>query len=169
MKNGYKPDAHDILLLKNGHIMMESYDPQKVDMSKVVEGGNPNATVIGLVIQELDENKNLLFEWRSWDHFKITDSYNNLLSSVVDYVHCNSLDADTDSTLIFSSRNLNEITKINRLTGKIIWRLGGKNNEFIFQNDLRGFSAQHSAMKQKNGSLTLFDNGNGWNLCIQED
>jgi hypothetical protein len=161
MKNGYNADAHDILLLENGHIIMESYDPQMVDMSKAVEGGDPNATVIGLVIQELDENKNLLFEWRSWDHFKITDSYNNLLSSVVDYVHCNSLDADTDSTLIFSSRDLNEITKINRLTGEIIWRLGGKNNEFIYHNDTRGFSAQHSVMKQKDGSLTLFDNGDG--------
>ena len=161
MKNGYNADAHDILLLKNGHIIMESYDPQMVDMSRVAEGGDPNATVIGLVIQELDEHKNLLFEWRSWDHFKITDSYNNLLSSVVDYVHCNSLDADTDSTLIFSSRDMNEITKINRLTGEIIWRLGGKNNEFIYHNDTRGFSAQHSVMKQKDGSLTLFDNGNG--------
>ena len=161
MKNGYNADAHDILLLENRHIIMESYDPQMVDMSKIVEGGDPNATVIGLVIQELDENKNLLFEWRSWDHFKITDSYNNLLSSVVDYVHCNSLDADTDSTLIFSSRDLNEITKINRFTGKIIWRLGGKNNEFIYHNDVRGFSSQHSVMKQKDGSLTLFDNGNG--------
>lgn len=161
MKNGYKPDAHDIILLDNGHIIMESYDPQLVDMSKIVEGGDPNATVIGLVIQELDEKRNLLFEWRSWDYFKITDSYNDLLTSVVEYVHGNSLDADTDSTLILSSRNLNEITKINRLTGKITWRLGGKNNEFVFENDTRGFSAQHSAMKQKNGCLTLFDNGNG--------
>jgi hypothetical protein len=161
MVNGYKADAHDILILKNGHTIMEAYDPQLVDMSKVIDGGDPNATVTGLVIQELDENKNLVFEWRSWDHFKITDSYNYLQSSVVDYVHGNSLDADTDTTLIFSSRNLNEITKINRLTGKIIWRLGGKNNEFVFQNDNRGFSAQHSAMRQKNGNLTLFDNGNG--------
>ncbi len=161
MVNGYKADAHDILLLKNGHTIMEAYDPQLVDMSKVVDGGVPDATVTGLVIQELDENKNLVFEWRSWDHFKITDTYNYLQSSVVDYVHGNSLDADTDTTLIFSSRNLNEITRINRLTGKIIWRLGGKNNEFVFQNDNRGFSAQHSAIRQKNGDLTLFDNGNG--------
>ncbi len=162
MKNGYNADAHDILLLENGHIIMEAYDPKLVDMSKIADGGSPDATVIGLVIQELDKNKNLLFEWRSWDHFKITDSYNNLQASVVDYVHGNSLDADTDSTLIFSSRNLNEITKIDRLTGKILWRLGGKNNQFVATNDSRGFSAQHSVMKQKNGNLTIFDNGNGF-------
>jgi hypothetical protein len=161
MRNGYRTDAHEILLLDNGHTFMFSYDPRIVDMSKVVPGGNPVATVTGLVIQELDENRNLLFQWRSWDYFNISDSYSDLMASVVDYVHGNSLDADTDSTLIISSRNLNEITKINRLTGQIIWRLGGKNNEFIFENDPRHFAGQHSAIKHRDGTLTLFDNGVG--------
>jgi hypothetical protein len=161
MKNGYKTDSHEILLLNSGNIILFSYDPRIVDMSKVVAGGNPAATVTGLVIQELDANRNLVFQWRSWDHFNISDSYSDLLSSVVDYVHGNSIDADTDSTLIISSRNMNEVTKINRLTGQIIWRLGGKNNEFIFENDPRHFAGQHSAIKQKNGNLTLFDNGLG--------
>ena len=159
MKNGYKTDSHELLLLSNGHSFMISYDPQIVDMSKVVAGGNPAATVTGLVIQELNENKDLLFQWRSWDYFNITDTYSNLLTSVIDYVHGNSLDADTDTTLIISSRNLNEITKINRLTGHIIWRLGGKNNEFVFENDPRRFAGQHTVLKHKNGTLTLFDNG----------
>lgn len=161
MKNGYKTDSHEILLLENGHIVLFSYDPGIVDMSKIVSGGNPYTTVTGLVIQELDANKNLIFQWRSWDYFNITDSYADLLYSVIDYVHGNSLDADTDTTLIISSRNMNEVTKINRKNGKIIWRLGGKNNEFVFINDPRQFAGQHSAIMQKNGFLTLFDNGVG--------
>ena len=163
MKNGYKTDAHEILLLKNGNVFLLSYDPQIVDMSKVISGGDPNATVTGLVIQELDSNKNLLLQWRSWDYFNITDSFSDLLASVVDYVHGNSLDADTDTTLIISSRNMNEVTKINILNGQILWRLGGKNNEFTFENDLRRFAGQHSVIKQKNGTLTMFDNGVGLN------
>ena len=95
------------------------------------------------------------------DYFNISDSYSDLLSSVVNYVHGNSLDADTDTTLIISSRNMNEVTKISRVTGKIVWRLGGKNNEFAFENDPRRFAGQHTAIKQKNGTLTLFDNGVG--------
>jgi hypothetical protein len=161
MRNGYRADAHEILILKNGHVFMFSYDPRIIDMSKVVTGGNPAATVTGLVIQELDEDKNLLFQWRSWDYFNITDSYSDLLASVVDCVHANSLDTDTDSTLIISSRNMNEITKINRLSGQIIWRLGGKNNEFAFENDPRKFAGQHSVIKHRNGTLTMFDNGVG--------
>ena len=161
MKNNYKTDSHEILLLENGHTILISYDPRIIDMSELVEGGNPAATVTGLVIQELDEEQNLIFQWRSWDYFSITDSYADLHYSVVDYVHGNSLDADTDTTLILTSRNLNEVTKINRLTGKIIWRLGGKKNEFVFENDPRLFAGQHTALKQKNGTLTMFDNGVG--------
>lgn len=66
MKNGYKADAHDGILLENGHCILEAYDPQLIDMSGVVEGGDPYATETGLVIQELDEKRDLVFEWRSW-------------------------------------------------------------------------------------------------------
>lgn len=163
MKNGYTAHTHEALILMNGHVLLFAYDPQLVDMSKIVEGGNKYATVTGLVIQELDQDKNLVFQWRSWDHFLITDSYINLLTSAIDYVHGNSLDADTDTTIILSSRNLSEITKINRLNGNIIWRFGGKNNEYSFINDPRGFSMQHSAVKLENGNLILFDNGVGFN------
>jgi len=55
---------------------------------------------------------------------------------------------------------MDEITKINRTSGEIIWRLGGKNNQFQFVNDPRGFSHQHDARRISNGNITLFDNGN---------
>ncbi|MBN2272817.1 MAG: aryl-sulfate sulfotransferase [Bacteroidales bacterium] len=162
MKNGYTPHTHEALILGSGHVLLFAYDPQLVDMSAIVQDGDEYATVTGLVIQELDRDKNLIFQWRSWDHMNITDSYADLLSSAIDYVHGNSLDADTDTTLILSSRNLSEVTKINRLNGNIIWRLGGRNNEFSFVNDARGFSMQHSAARLKNGNLILFDNGVGF-------
>ena len=37
-----------------------------------------------------------------------------------------------DGHILLSSRRLSEITKINRQSGKIIWRLGGANNQFKF-------------------------------------
>jgi hypothetical protein len=162
MKNGYDADSHDFILLENGHSLMMAYDHQLVAMDKVIEGGDPEATVVGLVIQELDEERNVIFQWRSWDHFNILDtdeSVVNLTSKYVDYVHGNSLDIDSDTSLLLCSKNLNEVTKINRLTGEIIWRLGGKNNQFTFINDDRGFSMQHSAKKLENGNLIIFDNG----------
>jgi hypothetical protein len=164
--NGYFTDLHDLQLLANGHALLMAYDYEPVGMDTVVVGGNPNATVIGLIVQELDENKDVIFQWRSWDHFKIIDASVspeiNLLGSTIDYVHGNSVEMMPDGNLLISCRHMNELTKVDRQTGGIIWRMGlnAANNEFTFPNDTRGFSHQHDARILPNGHLTVFDNGN---------
>ncbi len=165
MRNGYTTDFHEIRFLDNGHYLLMANDPEPVGMDTVVPGGNPNAIVTGLVIQELDEHKNLVLQWRSWDHFDITDAtYDiNLTDNIIDYVHANALETDYDGNILLSSRHMDEITKINRVTGGIMWRWGGeycKNNQFTFLNDSTGFSHQHCIRRLPNGNFTIFDNGN---------
>jgi hypothetical protein len=122
--NGYPTNQHECRILPNGHVLLMSYDNQIVDMSAIVPGGNASATVTGLVIQELDMQKNVVFQWRSWDHFKITDAtHENLTADKIDYVHGNALDVDTDGNILLSSRHMDEITKIDRGTGEILWRM----------------------------------------------
>jgi len=163
--NGYQTDMHELNILPNGHALMIAMDYEYVRMDTIVAGGDSNAVVIGNIIQELDEDKNIIFQWRSWDHFQITDATADidLTGSSIDYVHCNSIEVDNDGNMIISSRHMDEVTKINRLSGEIIWRLGGKyckNNQFTFINDSAGFSHQHDARRLANGNLTVFDNGN---------
>lgn len=158
IKNDFITDFHDIQITSDNHILLLGQDIKNINMDTVVEGGNPNATVAGLVIQELDENKDIIFEWKSWDHYKITDSYVNLINQSIDYVHGNSVDIDSDGNLIISACFMSEVTKIDRNTGEIIWRLGGKNNEFTFIDD-DGFNYQHSARRLSNGNLVLLDKG----------
>lgn len=163
--NGYVTDVHDLIILPNGHQLMMSYDWQFVDMSVLVPGGNSNAYVAGLILQELDVSKNVVFQWRSWDHIPVTDMVEcarSLTDSIIDYIHGNSMDMDTDGNLLVSSRHISEITKIDRATGDIIWRLGlnAKQNDFTFVGDTRGFSYQHDARRLPNGNLSLYDNGN---------
>jgi hypothetical protein len=159
--NGYTTDGHDLQILPNGHAVLMSYDTQIIDMSQIVLGGRTDARVIGLIVQELDQDKNVVFQWRSWDHFQITDIVSHsLTTAVVDYVHGNSIDVDPDGNLILSSRHMNEVTKVSRTTGEILWRLGGKNNQFAFLNDPLLFSHQHDARRLPNGHILLFDNGN---------
>jgi len=157
--NGYEADWHEFQLLNNGHAFLISWDLQIIDMSLIVTGGQEFATVEGLIIQELNENKEVIFQWRSWDHFEITDAVDvDFTTSYVSYNHGNALEIDSDTTLLISSRLMNEITKINRNTGEIIWRLGGKHNEFAFIDD-SGFCRQHDIRRLENGNITLFDNG----------
>ncbi len=159
--NGYTTDLHELRLLPNGHALLMAYDPQTVDMSGIVPGGKTNATVTGLIIQEIDQQKDVVFQWRSWDHFQITDAtHEDLTAQVIDYAHGNAIEADTDGNILISSRHMDEITKISRSTGEIIWRLGGKNNQFTFVNDSLAFSHQHAIRRQSNGNITLYDNGN---------
>ncbi|MFO7445795.1 MAG: aryl-sulfate sulfotransferase [Ignavibacteriaceae bacterium] len=165
MQNGYPTDLHELEILDNGHALMMAYDYQQYPMDTVIFNGDSNAVVTGLVIQELDENKNVIFQWRSWDHFKVTDAtYNiNLTDTLIDYVHGNAIEMDYDGNILISSRHMDEVTKIDRQTGNIIWRLGGKfcrNNQFAFQNDPIGFSHQHDIRRLPNGNIILFDNGN---------
>ena len=125
--NGYQTDPHDLRLLNNGHRLLIGLDPQIVDMSKIVPGGNTSANVIGIVVQELDQKKNVVFQWRSFDHFLITDAtHEDLTAATIDYVHPNALDVDYDGNILLSSRHMDEITKIDRNTGGIIWRWGGE-------------------------------------------
>lgn len=163
MGNGYVLDQHDILMEENGDHFLMAYDPQLVNMDTVFPGGDTAATVIGFIIQKLDADHNVIFQWRSWDHFDILDAnHTDFTASQVDYVHGNAFEIDTDGNLLMSCRNMEEITKINMETGEIIWRFGlhAKNNMFTFTNDTTGFSWQHDIRRISNGNVTVYDNGN---------
>ena len=155
----FELDSHDFIAMENGHFLMIGRELRTIDMSAVVEGGQTEATVKGGVIQELDEDKNVVFEWNSFDHYQITDSYNDLTRSSIDFDHPNSLEIDYDGNILLIPRSLNEVTKIDRQTGDIIWRLGGKNNQFEFADSSHMFSMPHNFKRMENGHYTVFDNG----------
>ncbi len=163
MGNGYLIDFHDMLVMDNGHFLTMAYDPQIVDMSQIVPGGQTDAVVVGAVLQEVDLEQNVYWQWSSWDHFEITDAtYDiDLTAPTVDYVHANAFEFDLDGNILLSSRHMDEITKINYETGDIIWRMGvkAKNNQFSF-GDTVGWSHQHDIRVLPNGNMTVYDNGN---------
>lgn len=155
--DGYTTDLHDLQLLPNGNALLMIYDSETVDMSRVVPGGQKNALVTGLIIQEEDPSKNVIFEWRSWDHFKFLDSTAVLTAQQIDLVHGNALAFTNDGNLLLSSRNLSEVTKIDLQTGQVIWRFGGKANMFQIING-QPFAFQHDVRQLPHGDITVFDN-----------
>ena len=166
--NGYMADNHDFEVLPNGHVLILIYDTTPVvDMSKLVPGGFPAAIPNQSVIQELDVDGNVVFQWRSLDHVPVTDSYQTLTGqNIGDYIHVNSLwFDDTDGNIILSCRNTSEVIKISRVTGDFIWRMQGKHNQFAFTNAIPGntapayFQVQHNARRLPNGNITIYDNG----------
>ena len=161
--NGYGVDEHELQVLADGTYFLVALASQTVDMSRYVVGGNPAASVAEQVIQEFDSAGELIFQWRAWDFFDVRDEsqFINLLGSGFDFPHMNAIDVDTDGNILLSSRNTSEVTKINRDTGDIIWRLGGAHNQFTFINDpLNGTRNQHAVRMVTTNDYTMFDNGN---------
>ncbi len=170
--NGYtRVDIHELQLLSNSDYIYMIFDLRHVDMSQLVEGGDPDALVSALVIQEQDPDGNIVFQWDSFDHLDlmpITDSNQNLLSSIIDYIHSNAIDEDYDGNLLLSSRHMSEITKIGHNgdnMGQILWIMGGKGNQFTFSSlpeitDPDQFYYQHDIRRIDQDHITLFDNHN---------
>ncbi|HMT28296.1 MAG TPA: aryl-sulfate sulfotransferase [Bacteroidia bacterium] len=172
--SGFTYDGHDIQLLPNGHILLLATEVIQMDLSSYnlfgpnhTNPGNASANVTCGIVLELDQNKNIVFEWHAKDYYAFDDidiSFCNNPNNV-DWTHYNAVEMDSDSNLLVSSRHFSEITKINRTTGAIMWRLGGNANQFNFVNDPAMFRRQHDIRKVSNGNYSLFDNGDG-NISI---
>ena len=164
--NDYWSDEHELQVLPDSGYLLIGQRETIVNMSQYVQGGHTSATVRETCIQEFTADDQLIFIWRAWDHFDIRDlELESLINNYIRFPHMNAIDIDEDEHILLSSRHLSEITKINRQTGGIIWRLcgvpGSENNDFEFVNDpLNGFRNQHSIRSLGNNNYTIFDNGN---------
>ncbi len=165
--NNIETDSHDFRILPNGHYLLIGMKSIPTDLSvypvflKRGARGSKKGEIKVDVIQELDENKKLVFEWDSSPFYKITDAdpiYLNDTTSV-SLPHINSVATDTQGNIVASSRYFNELIKINRATGNVMWRMGGIHNQFTFMNDTIPFLGQHDAHYLANGNLLVFDNG----------
>jgi hypothetical protein len=161
---GYELNSTDFILTENNETVLLAFENRTFDMSTLVAGGKTNATIKESVIQILNENNQVVFSWKSSDHFAIMDvntesPFVDLTSSEIDYISLSDIEIDSDSTLLISCKHMDEITRINRNTGQIIWRLGGKKNQFTFINDEMRFSHPTSVQKLPNGNFLIFDSG----------
>lgn len=161
---GYLTTQHDFHMLPNGNMVVLGAEDVTVDMSDVVPGGHPAANVVNAVIQEIDRDGRVVVQWKALDHLPITDSYEDLTAPAIRYCHNNSLWIDDDGNWIVSMRHMSQVIKVNRTTGEVMWKLGGKSNQFTFIGDHPEqaptfFSYQHDARRLPNGNISLFDNG----------
>ena len=173
--NGYKGDHHEFLISPQDTALITIYNPVPRDLSSF---GGPKASVaVQGVVQELDiETGEVLFEWHSLDHVGLDETYakpgEDVDTAGIDYFHINSIDIDHDGNLLISARHTFAVYKIDRNSGKIIWRLGGKKSDFEMGPGTE-FAFQHDGRRQRDGTITLFDNGStvyrgGFTQAIEE-
>jgi hypothetical protein len=158
--NGYYGDHHEFLISPQDTALILIYNAVPWDLSSI--GGLKNGRVWQVIVQELDiESGEVLFEWHSIEHVGLDESYATVSQDGrpgLDYFHANSIEVDHDNNLLVSARQTFTVYKIDRNTGEIIWRLGGKKSDFEMGPGTR-FAFQHDARRQRDGTISVFDNG----------
>jgi Arylsulfotransferase (ASST) len=146
---GNRADIHDMRLTDQGTALVASYNLVR-----------RNGPVLDNVIQEIDvASGRLLFEWHSVGNVGLRESYVKRPEGgeQFDYFHLNSVEVGPDGDLLISARNTCAVYEIDRATGAINWRLGGKRSDFRLGEGAR-FCWQHDARWAGEGVMTLFDN-----------
>lgn len=155
--NGHDGDHHEFQLTPRGSAYLSAYVPRKMDLSAV--GGSREGEIYESFIQEVDvASGRVLWEWRSADHFPVTEGMTPPKSDRPhDYFHVNAVDEDRDGNLLVSARNMHALYKIDRRSGKVIWRLGGRRSDFTLGPGA-AFAFQHDVQRRADGTISLFDN-----------
>jgi hypothetical protein len=158
--NGRNGDHHEFLISPQDTALITIYNAVPWDLSSI--GGSRSGVVWQGIVQELDiESGEVLFEWHSLEHVGIDEAYATVSQDGrpgLDYFHINSIEVDHDNNLLVSARQTFAVYKIDRNTGEVVWRLGGKKSDFEMGPGTR-FAFQHDARRQPDGTITIFDNG----------
>jgi hypothetical protein len=160
-QRGYTADIHEFLLTPHNTALLLSTKAVAMDLTPY--GGPANGFVQDFAIQEIDIATNtLLFFWSALDHIPLTDSYEPASSAAAsaniwDAYHLNSVGlTDSSEDILVSGRNTWTIYRIDKPTGNIIWRLGGKQSNFTFGPGAT-FSWQHDARFLPTNVISLFN------------
>jgi hypothetical protein len=157
--HGYFADQHTFLLTPQNTALIEAYHQTRRDLSSV--GGSRNGKVYDGIVQEIDlTTGRVLFEWHSLDHVPVADSYQPAPrdpNTPYDYFHINSVGLSQDGNLLISSRHTWTVYEVDRHTGRIIWRLGGKHSDFRPGPGAK-FAWQHNPVPVGSDMLRIFDN-----------
>ena len=159
--NGYEGDHHEFLITPQNTALITIYSKVPIDLSSV--GGPTDGSVLEGIVQEIDiETGEVLFEWHSLEHVALEESYwkpKEDQEDSFDYFHINSIDVYDDGHLLISARRTSTVYKVDRKTGEVVWRLGGKESNFdMGPGTITDY--QHDARRHPDGTITIFDNSN---------
>jgi hypothetical protein len=146
--NGLTADLHEFSITPQGTAIITAYDQ--------------NGGLLDSLVQEIDvATGELVFEWRASGHIALDESYVTApVSGPYDFAHLNAAALDRDGNFLISSRHTWTIYKVDRTTGAVIWRLGGKKSDFALGDGV-AFHWQHHTRRHADDTLSIFDNGAG--------
>lgn len=149
-------DYHDVHRFEDGSYLFVVNEYVIMDLSSF--GGYEDAEVIQPRMIHMDVEENILREWHGLEHIPVTAS-ENLIYQLVDYLHWNAFDIDSQGGLLMSFRNISTVARLNPTDWTIDWRLGAYGNNFQIDDPEWGsFLKQHDVNDMGGNRILLFDN-----------
>lgn len=163
-------DVHEFEILDNGNYMVLGSRDSVMDLSAYTFDngiqGSSTTVVKGFTLAEFDQQNNMVWYWYSNEYLHPTECIDSVYGynpNKFDYAHANAIEEDFDGNYLVSLRHMDCILKINKTTGAVMWRHGGKLSDFTSTNDQHGHSGQHDIRRLANGRIAMFDNMNSKN------
>ncbi|MGN0194204.1 MAG: aryl-sulfate sulfotransferase [Pseudoramibacter sp.] len=153
-------NAFEMLSLHNTFTVR--YNPTRVTNMPADIDSQKNTTVAAVILQNAGRS-HVNWEWKSTSDTRLYSasvSGNDYTSSdIQDYLNPSAMVVDPkDQNLILSFKNADCLVKINSETGKLMWVLGGKADEFGLK-DSQKFSGQTDVQAAADGTLTITQPG----------
>jgi hypothetical protein len=158
-RHGYIADLHEFQVMPDGTAYLGAYH--------AVQDPVTGLPTLEYVVQRVDiASGHVRFEWHSLDHVPTADTYKPRPASTSvrwDYFHGNAIEPIADGDLLVSARNTSTIYRISGRTGEVLWRMGGKRDDFglVSRHPEWQFCYQHDVRVDGADRLSLFDNGGG--------
>jgi hypothetical protein len=140
-----------------------------VDMRQY--GGRLRAEVKDGEIREYDRDGNLVWRWSTADHTELIDSVPWLRSRFMaharvsnrwDLAHINAL-VDLGDAVLMSARHLDAIYKIDKDSGRVLWKLGGRTTAdsltIVGDGRTKTLDGPHDVQVLPDGTVSAYDNG----------
>lgn len=164
--NEKKIDGHVLQINSNGERLYFSERDTIVDLNKYDITTDSAVSIALEIIEIADKQGNVLWRWNPFHHFSLHESYRANSgpetfkpgTKTWDWAHGNSLSFSSDGNILYSYRMLG-VGKINRQTGKLMWKFGGKNPDIAIP-DGSEYYEQHDFCEIAPGAYSLFSNGN---------
>jgi hypothetical protein len=166
--NGLSADGHEFLITPWNTALILAYKTTTANLTAI--GGPADQSVIDGIVQEVSiRTGKVLFQWNSAGNVPYSQSEQPLPTSAStpwDWFHVNAVHLARDGNLLIDARDTWTTYKVNRHTGKIIWRLGGKDSSFkvraapgqVLDSAGQIFAWQHDPEQVGRNTFTFFDN-----------
>lgn len=145
----YATAHHDFVELPDGTIALLTSDLQQFD----------GLAVNGDQIVEVGLDGSERQAWSIWDHKTFDPDQPGPPGEY--WSHCNALDYDAgEGAYTISSRALDELMRVDRSSGELLWELGAELDDFVLTSGDAGdwFQNQHQ-FQLLDGGVLVFDNG----------